>query len=131
MHTHGCILKFISKLNTIDGNLYIFVNSWKNLEMILYGRICEFFYFLLNKIIYYFLRYVFCYCHSMYLVQITCFKLVMKIELLPKCIENEQNNFKKRICASLNPFSNFLLKFISIYHVPPLVDIFFLSLSKY
>ena len=61
----------------------------------------------------------------MYLVQITCFKLVMKIDLLPKCIENEQNNFKKRICASLNPLSNFLLKFISIYHVPPLVDIFF------
>ena len=66
----------------------------------------------------------------MYLVQITCFKLVMKIDLLPKCIENEQNNFKKRICASLNPLSNFLLKFISIYHVPHIGGHFFLSLSK-
>jgi hypothetical protein len=67
----------------------------------------------------------------MYLVQITCFKLVMKIDLFPKCIENEQNNFKKRICASLNPFSNFLLKFISIYHIcSPIGGHFFLSLSK-
>jgi hypothetical protein len=61
----------------------------------------------------------------MYLFQITCFKLVMKIELLQKCIENEQNNLKKKNCASLNPFSNFLPKFISINHVPPLVDFFF------
>ena len=32
----------------------------------------------------------------MYLFQIKCFKLVMKIELLRKCIENQQNNLKKK-----------------------------------